>query len=825
MFALSDILMWLFVFLLVWQGMVLIQFFGFLYFKFKDPKFTIEKRVDIDEEIKRIVQSQESFLFSKGFESKGVLSHDGAIAGSDFTYHQFYYYHKEQGIHAYIETQPYAGAVTSAVIYYNTFYESGNICSSANFIGFALASAPEDVYFFDHSLGSNEEVYASHLDDRVIDNETIVYNAMDMEGYGAFAKYMHRNYMDSYMSSGMVKQVDGGHKFTFSLQTWNFAKNFVKGRKEAIVKSKNIDKAVFSLDEKSSEAIGLEAQLDAQDKTRGEGSKKSLFFLSLAAFVLIFLALGVSFLDIGMIIVILFIHEAGHYLAMKFFGYKDISILFMPFGAVTIGKKEYRTAFEEFVVSMAGPLPGMIIGAMMLIAVTQYDVGALNKSYLNTYAMMSIIINYINLLPIYPLDGGRIMQTLLLSKYPKGQFYFYLISLGVLIIGMVLMQDYFLFIFVVILALALKQNYKISKILQKLFGQKEKEILTKKDVVEMLAHDSEYNGESLVDKTNMAKQVMYVINTGKPSRLLLTLGMAMYLFLLAPVFAMGFFGLSASFSEYANLSKETKSEIRSFHKNVNKYRYLTVNESETYTLKESQRILDIYLPKRDANVTIGEPLRVAITSDKVLPCEMPSDLAKVYAWHNGIEGLLSYSDLYGYEKMKKNYQYESLEYGDSNQSVAITSYDEQSGLAYVCGKEGLYKYPTYADEEGLKVYYSVNHFLKVTAEAYKTGAYHSENGYLYIDQKKLHDVKRKYLSAADKKRDDERIAFLAEKAQAYSRGEYQPYLKKMIINEMTYSYDERLTPSIALFLHDEEKSVAELAEASVNEIEIRPGAI
>ena len=66
------------------------------------------------------------------------------------------------------------------------------------------------------------------------------------------------------------------------------------------------------------------------------------------------------------LIVILIIHELGHYLAMKIFKYEDLAIFFIPLlGAAARGSKEKASQKEKAIVLLAGPIPGIVIGIIL----------------------------------------------------------------------------------------------------------------------------------------------------------------------------------------------------------------------------------------------------------------------------------------------------------------------------------------------------------------------------------------------------------------------------------------------------------------------------
>lgn len=110
--------------------------------------------------------------------------------------------------------------------------------------------------------------------------------------------------------------------------------------------------------------------------------------------------------------VVLF-HELGHFLAMRAFGYQDATIFFIPFlGGAASGRKHDATLGQELIVLFAGPLPGLLVAGAAALA------GAARLPWLTPTLWTLAIVNLLNLLPIFPLDGGRIAHALLFARRP-----------------------------------------------------------------------------------------------------------------------------------------------------------------------------------------------------------------------------------------------------------------------------------------------------------------------------------------------------------------------------------------------------------------------
>ncbi len=198
-----------------------------------------------------------------------------------------------------------------------------------------------------------------------------------------------------------------------------------------------------------------------------KGIKSWLLLGSLAVFAVSF----IPFFDLQtllILIAVLFLHEMGHFLAMKAFGYKDTSIFFLPlFGAAATGRKDNATVQEKVMVLLAGPVPGIILGSAIALAIPD----SLQRSLgLHEAIGLLMIINYFNLLPILPLDGGRILDLLIFSRHPYTDVFFKLFAVGLLVfVGVSLGSASAIFIFLgLLIAFTIPASFRSAKILRKL---------------------------------------------------------------------------------------------------------------------------------------------------------------------------------------------------------------------------------------------------------------------------------------------------------------------------------------------------------------------
>lgn len=136
------------------------------------------------------------------------------------------------------------------------------------------------------------------------------------------------------------------------------------------------------------------------------------FLVSFGGFIVIGLA-SFGVVDLAWLVGTLLFHEAGHFVGMRYFGYKDVKMFFIPaLGAAVRGEKNDVPAWQEAIVLLLGPLPGLVLGCGFYFIDHAVSVPALRDG-----AAWLVTINFLNLMPLSPLDGGRLWNRLLFSRY------------------------------------------------------------------------------------------------------------------------------------------------------------------------------------------------------------------------------------------------------------------------------------------------------------------------------------------------------------------------------------------------------------------------
>jgi Zn-dependent protease len=191
--------------------------------------------------------------------------------------------------------------------------------------------------------------------------------------------------------------------------------------------------------------------------------------LSLMAYILV-ATIFINDIKIALILVlILLIHEAGHYLAMRYFRYHETGIFFIPLlGAFVSGSKRIISQQESAIIILAGPLPGILLGLSLSMLNKTLGLESTVSATLDWSAMALILLNGLNLLPLYPLDGGQLLNRVFLDEESTLGRVFVFISALLIAALALLIQFYALLLFPLLLLWRSQKDRSLKKVEAKL---------------------------------------------------------------------------------------------------------------------------------------------------------------------------------------------------------------------------------------------------------------------------------------------------------------------------------------------------------------------
>jgi Zn-dependent protease len=183
-----------------------------------------------------------------------------------------------------------------------------------------------------------------------------------------------------------------------------------------------------------------------------------LLLLSIAAFALIRVAGADPLREIIVIVVVLLFHELGHYVGMRGFGYRDVRMFFIPFfGAAVSGEARGVAAWKDGVVSLLGPLPGILLAGGLTLAIPA------PSAFVRDAIATLLVINTLNLLPLGGFDGSRFLQRVIFSRQRHLEIAFLLVAGIALLVLSLLWKMWVLAIFAYLGLVFLRMRFRLLR--------------------------------------------------------------------------------------------------------------------------------------------------------------------------------------------------------------------------------------------------------------------------------------------------------------------------------------------------------------------------
>ncbi|WP_188453513.1 M50 family metallopeptidase [Virgibacillus oceani] len=167
-----------------------------------------------------------------------------------------------------------------------------------------------------------------------------------------------------------------------------------------------------------------------------------------------------TFVELFVILSIVLIHELGHYVMAHFFKWRVRSIMLWIFGGVMDTDEHGNRPFhEEALVTIAGPFQHIAIYGLLLFF---SNAEIFPPSILEIMFFYNTVIFLFNLLPVWPLDGGKLLFLSLSAIFPYRKAYHSVILISLAACLIIILLQLFVLPFtlssVVLMLFLLKEN-------------------------------------------------------------------------------------------------------------------------------------------------------------------------------------------------------------------------------------------------------------------------------------------------------------------------------------------------------------------------------
>lgn len=212
---------------------------------------------------------------------------------------------------------------------------------------------------------------------------------------------------------------------------------------------------------------------------------KNLFRVNIFTYIFLILSMLSGYLrEMFIIFIILIIHELGHFFLMKINSIEVKSITIYPYGGMIKSNMLINTnSISVLFISLAGIISQLLLWIIVFLI---FKIGLINEYYYDIFFKYNLYIILFNLFPIYPLDGFKILNSILelIFSFKKSV----IISLSISIM--------FLILFILYLYIYKVSNYIIILFLLISFLNyiKELKYLFNKFYIERVLYDLKYNG-------------------------------------------------------------------------------------------------------------------------------------------------------------------------------------------------------------------------------------------------------------------------------------------------------------------------------------------
>lgn len=421
--------------LLVVQYRRLATFFNLLKYKLRPSVWSEFPREELPAHTRHLFDCAAAALERLGFERIGTLS-AAPLNYIDPRSKIFadVHWHPERSVLARVELGEALTGQETRVQFQSVFADGGALFT-VNRERWATFSVPEDILLEDVYAEDLEGQWQAHLQALAREAERGIVGDREQIGQRISTRLQFGHWLEHLCRIGWLR-AESPDRFGFRLRgAWQFSGQMLsrfKQARQALARPYRHDPAPDIETARLAEMDMIAANLALAAQPLAPWLKTALFVATLATSAVL-AGWGFGWVQAAALLTVLLVHELGHLAAMRFFDYRNLSILFLPFlGAVASGHKPHATPWQEAIVLLAGPVPGILLAlATFQIPADALPVWALE--FVRAWALFGLTLNLLNLLPVGILDGGRLFELAVLGRFPHARALF--ACLGVAAMG------------------------------------------------------------------------------------------------------------------------------------------------------------------------------------------------------------------------------------------------------------------------------------------------------------------------------------------------------------------------------------------------------
>jgi Zn-dependent protease/CBS domain-containing protein len=166
-----------------------------------------------------------------------------------------------------------------------------------------------------------------------------------------------------------------------------------------------------------------------------------------------------TFFIVLFLFVFVVFHELAHSVIARHYGIKVRKIILYPIGGVSEIEEIPDNPSQEWRMAVAGPLTSLVLGATLLAvslfalkqAFNIFTFTAITGNFLTDLATLNILLGAFNLIPAFPMDGGRVFRALLAERLKYSDATRYAVYIGKIFgIAMVLLGIVYNFLLILV---------------------------------------------------------------------------------------------------------------------------------------------------------------------------------------------------------------------------------------------------------------------------------------------------------------------------------------------------------------------------------------